>query len=95
MSRFKWSNLQKTLEDCSALHPSLNSNKVINCASSNLGRILLHKSGMLTELVKLNRVPWITVNDEHSADIQAGTEYRLVRFLCRKFQFENPECMGA
>lgn len=61
---------------------------IMNCAKGQLGNTLLYTSGILTNRLNppKNYVPWITVNNQHTTDIQSLAEHDLVKLICETYK---------
>lgn len=73
---------------CSEKYSHISFDKLVECAKSQEGDELLHESGELTNSLrpKLNYVPWIVVNGEHTQDMQGEAEFSLNKFICKQFE---------
>jgi len=80
-------NINQTAEECSK-NLSKNFEQLKQCADSGLGNNLLFASGMRTNnlVPKLNYVPWITLNNVHTIEIQNKSEANLTKFICEQYK---------
>lgn len=55
-----------------------------DCANQTKGNVLLYKAGYETNNLnpRLNYVPWINMNSDHSNEIQNEAEKDLIKFIC-------------
>lgn len=58
------------------------------CADGSKGNQLLYQAGEITNglIPKLNYVPWINLNGEHSNEIQQLAEGNLTFFICSQLK---------
>jgi hypothetical protein len=78
-------SLESTIQECGEKFPEFSSIKITNCARTDFGSDLLQRSGERTKQVDLKRVPWILINGKYSRSEQTRREYRLLSYLCNKY----------
>ena len=80
------SNINDTARECS-INYGLPFEQLSICADSPLGNSLLFSSGMRTNTLvpRLNYVPWITLNNIHTDQIQKEAEGNLTKFICDQY----------
>lgn len=81
------SNINDTAKECSKNY-DLPFEQLSKCADSPLGNSLLFASGMRTNTLvpSLNYVPWITLNNIHTGQIQTEAEGNLTKFICDQYK---------
>ena len=74
-----------------AKNASLDFEKIQNCTNSRQGNQLQHAYAVQTENTKPKDgfVPWVTLNGNHTDDIQDRAETDLIRLLCETYKV-NP-----
>jgi interferon, gamma-inducible protein 30 len=82
------SNIQKDIidmaQECLQFSNVSFNQLAYDCANQTRGNALLYKAGYETNNLnpKLNYVPWINLNGEHSINIQNEAEEDLIKFIC-------------
>lgn len=71
-----------------AKNASLDFEKIQNCTNSRQGNQLQHAYAVQTENTKPKEgfVPWVTLNGNHTDDIQDRAETDLIRLLCETYK---------
>jgi interferon gamma-inducible protein 30 len=71
-----------------AANTSIDFEKVANCTNSRVGNELQHVYAVQTESVKptVAFVPWVTLNGNHTDDIQNMAETDLIGLLCKTYK---------
>jgi hypothetical protein len=72
---------------------SLDFQRIIDCTQSPIGNQLQHTCATITKQNKPDDafVPWVTVNNQHSDDIQDRAQTDLIALLCDTYQvIEEP-----
>ena len=85
-------NINVTAAECSKKYSlSVSFEDLSKCADSSLGNSLLFASGMRTNnlVPNLNYVPWITLDNVHSEQIQNKSETNLTQFICDQYKVSN------
>ncbi|CAF1489858.1 unnamed protein product, partial [Didymodactylos carnosus] len=80
-------DVQKVAEEC-AKKFNVDIDQINACTSSKLGNTLQHNNGLLTEALTPQHdfVPWVTLNGEHTTQIQDDAEADLVALLCKTYK---------
>ncbi|CAF0741797.1 unnamed protein product [Brachionus calyciflorus] len=80
-------NFEAQALECAMKH-SVDYEKLKQCAKSTIGNNLLYQAGEKTHSLdpKLNYVPWITVNNLHTNEIQKTAEANLTYFICSELK---------
>jgi hypothetical protein len=62
--------------------------KVFECISSNLGSMLEHNMAGLTDALQPPHqyVPWVTINNVHTEDIEKQAESNLIKLVCDTYK---------
>lgn len=76
-----------------AKEAGLNYVNLVNCAKSSKGNALEHMMALKTDaLVPPHQfVPWVTLNGEHTDDIENQAENNLIKLICDAYQGEKPD----
>lgn len=88
----------KSAQSCVQLYsPSLSWEKLMSCVNGDLGNALMHQNALKTEGLKPshNYVPWITINGEHTDDLQNKAMSSLFTLVCGLYKGPKPEACGA
>ncbi|CAL9688439.1 unnamed protein product [Knipowitschia caucasica] len=80
-----------------AFVPGLSWEKLMTCANGDLGNHIMHQNALKTEALKPTHtyVPWITVNGEHSEDLQSKAFDGLLPLVCELYKGEKPPICGG
>ncbi|XP_059200738.1 gamma-interferon-inducible lysosomal thiol reductase [Centropristis striata] len=86
-------------ETCTNLYsPSLKWDDVMSCVKGDLGNQLMHQNALDTEGLKPPHeyVPWITINGEHTDDLQDKAMNSLFTLVCGMYKGPKvPACGGG
>ncbi|CAF0825939.1 unnamed protein product [Didymodactylos carnosus] len=74
-----------------ALKSSIDYDKISTCTKSKLGNDLQHQYALMTDALQPQHtfVPWVTLNNEHTAKIQEQAEDNLIGLLCDTYKGSN------
>ncbi|CAF1031974.1 unnamed protein product [Adineta steineri] len=67
-------------------------NKIFNCTQSKLGNQLQHIYAVQTENLQPPHkyVPWITINGQHTEEMEHEAERNLIKLICKSYKGSNP-----
>ncbi|XP_062337713.1 gamma-interferon-inducible lysosomal thiol reductase-like [Osmerus eperlanus] len=88
----------KAAQSCLQLYsPSLPWENVMSCVKGDLGNGLMHQNAMKTDALKPSHqyVPWITINGDHTDDLQDKAMSSLFPLVCSLYKGTKPEACGA
>ncbi|XP_059145725.1 gamma-interferon-inducible lysosomal thiol reductase-like, partial [Physella acuta] len=65
---------------------------ILNCSRSTVGNNLEHQMALQTEALQPphTSVPWVTLNGEHTEEIETAAETDLVKLICDTYQGTKP-----
>lgn len=71
-----------------AQNTSIDFNQIMSCTNTRLGNQLQHKYAVQTETTKPAQgfVPWVTLNGNHTDEIQDMAETNLIRLICKTYK---------
>jgi len=80
-------DVEQVATEC-AQKSSIDYDKITACRSSKLGNQIEHQYAVMTDGLKPEHeyVPWVTLNGEHTNDIQEKAENDLVGLLCGAYK---------
>ncbi|CAF0799778.1 unnamed protein product [Didymodactylos carnosus] len=83
-------DVQEVAEEC-AKKSSVDIDKINACTHSKLGNGLEHTYALMTEALTPQHtfVPWVTINGEHTAEIQQAAETDLIGLICKTYKGSN------
>ncbi|KAG7256455.1 hypothetical protein CRUP_008334 [Coryphaenoides rupestris] len=88
----------KSAESCLKLYkPTLEWGKVMSCVSGDQGNKLMHQNALQTDALKPPHyfVPWVTINGEHTDDLQKKAMQGLLPLVCSLYQGTKPDACGS
>ncbi|XP_029381208.1 gamma-interferon-inducible lysosomal thiol reductase [Echeneis naucrates] len=88
----------KSAKSCVELYsPQLSWDKVMSCVNGDLGNQLMHQNAMKTNALKPphNYVPWVTINGEHTDDLQDKAQVSLFTLVCNMYKGDKPPACGG
>ena len=82
-------NVNETARECID-KLSISFDELATCANSLLGNQLLYGSGAQTSklIPRKTYVPWIVVNNMHTAQMQTEAESNLTAFICNQYKVD-------
>ncbi|XP_076833252.1 gamma-interferon-inducible lysosomal thiol reductase-like [Brachyhypopomus gauderio] len=86
-------NVLNAAKPCAELFsPDTPWDAVMDCVKGDLGNQLMHANALKTEALKPPHqyVPWITINGEHTDDLQNKAMSSLFNLVCSLYQGEKP-----
>lgn len=77
--------------------PDLSWEAVMSCVDGDLGNQIMHQNAVKTQALKPSHtyVPWITVNGDHTEEIQDKAYSALVPLVCDLYKGEKPAICGG
>ncbi|CAF0776034.1 unnamed protein product [Rotaria sp. Silwood1] len=91
----KEGDVETIAEEC-AQKTSIDFDKVSACVQSRLGNQLQHAFAVQTDSLQPPHqyVPWVTVNGEHTEEMEQEAEKDLIGLICKTYKGSNPptEC---
>jgi len=88
----------KSAKTCAELfNPELNWDTVMSCVKGDLGNQLMHQNALATESLKPAHqyVPWVTINGEHTDDLEKKAMSSLFSLVCSLYKGTKPEACGG
>nr|ADJ21806.1 gamma-interferon-inducible lysosomal thiol reductase [Oplegnathus fasciatus] len=88
----------KTAQSCVEIYsPELSWDSVMNCVKGDLGNQLMHQNALKTSALKPPHqyVPWVTINGEHTEDLQDKAMSSLFTLVCSMYKGPKPEACGG
>ncbi|XP_015246589.1 PREDICTED: gamma-interferon-inducible lysosomal thiol reductase-like [Cyprinodon variegatus] len=85
-------------ESCLKVYaPDLSIDKVMSCAKGDMGMQLMHQNAMMTKALKPPHeyVPWVTINGEHTDDLQDKAMSSLFTLVCSMYKGTKPPACGG
>ncbi|KAM3604028.1 uncharacterized protein V6R79_005484 [Siganus canaliculatus] len=85
-------------QNCAKLYsPELDWTKVTSCVKGDLGNQLMHQNALKTAALKPSHqyVPWITINGEHTEDLQNKAMASLYTLVCSLYKGDKPPACGG
>ncbi|XP_028284441.1 gamma-interferon-inducible lysosomal thiol reductase [Parambassis ranga] len=83
---------------CASLYsPELDWGKVMKCVNGDAGNQLMHQNALETAALKPPHqyVPWITINGEHTEDLQDKAMASLYNLVCSMYKGTKPPACGG
>ncbi|KAM8728821.1 gamma-interferon-inducible lysosomal thiol reductase-like [Acanthopagrus schlegelii] len=83
---------------CTKLYkPDLNWGDVMKCVNGDQGNQLMHQNALKTKALNPphDYVPWVTINGEHTEDLQEKAMDSLFNLVCSLFKGEKPPACGG
>lgn len=80
-------DLETVAEQC-ARNTSIDLTPILQCVNSRSGNQMQHFYAVQTETNKPKDafVPWVTLNGQHTEDIQEQAQINLIRLLCKNYK---------
>lgn len=77
--------------------PELSWDSVISCVNGDKGNQLMHQNALKTQGLKPPHqyVPWVTINGEHTDDLQSKAMSSLFTLVCNLYKGPKPEACGG
>ncbi|XP_051990350.1 gamma-interferon-inducible lysosomal thiol reductase-like [Xyrauchen texanus] len=82
----------KAAQPCLGIYkPDITWDSIMECVKGDLGNKLMHENAMKTDALKPSHqyVPWITINGEHSEDLQDKAMNSLFSLVCSLYKGEK------
>ncbi|XP_056246549.1 gamma-interferon-inducible lysosomal thiol reductase-like [Seriola aureovittata] len=78
-------------------NPQLSWDKVMGCVKGDLGNQLMHLNAMKTKALNPPHkyVPWVTINGEHTDDLQDKAMNSLFTLVCNMYKGTKPAACGG
>ncbi|XP_071373484.1 gamma-interferon-inducible lysosomal thiol reductase [Centroberyx affinis] len=92
------SDVIKAAESCVGLFsPNVNWGNIMSCVKGDLGNQLMHQNAKMTNaLVPPHKyVPWVTINGEHTDELEAKAMSSLFSLVCSLYKGTKPEACGT
>ena len=79
--------METVASECAA-KSSIDYEQITACTHSRLGNELQHDNAVLTENLKPEHqyVPWITLNGEHTEEMEKQAEKDLIGLVCKSYK---------
>ncbi|RVE60975.1 hypothetical protein OJAV_G00165970 [Oryzias javanicus] len=87
-----------SVESCLKVYdPQLSMDKLNSCSKGDLGNQLMHQNALQTASLKPPHqyVPWVTINGEHSDDLQQKATTSLFSLVCSMYKGSKPVACGG
>ncbi|XP_076001154.1 gamma-interferon-inducible lysosomal thiol reductase [Genypterus blacodes] len=77
--------------------PELKWDSILSCVKGDVGNQLMHQNALQTEALKPpnNYVPWVTINGEHTEELQQQVMTSLFTLVCNMYKGTKPEACGT
>ncbi|XP_053186265.1 gamma-interferon-inducible lysosomal thiol reductase-like [Scomber japonicus] len=88
----------KSAQGCAQIYaPDLSWDSVMSCVKGDQGNQLMHQNALETGALKPPHeyVPWITINGEHTEDLQNKAMSSLFTLVCGMYKGTKPEACGG
>ncbi|XP_045907426.1 gamma-interferon-inducible lysosomal thiol reductase [Micropterus dolomieu] len=89
----------KEAKTCVELYgePDLTWGSIMSCVNGDLGNQLMHQNALKTNALKPSHqyVPWVTINGEHTDDLQNKAMSSLFSLVCSMYKGPKPEACGG
>ncbi|XP_028672010.2 gamma-interferon-inducible lysosomal thiol reductase [Erpetoichthys calabaricus] len=86
-------------EACLKLYqPDVQWDTIMNCVKGDQGNKLMHANALMTDALKPPHeyVPWVTINGEHTEELQQEAMNSLITLVCKTYKGSKPaECGGS
>ncbi|XP_071097712.1 gamma-interferon-inducible lysosomal thiol reductase-like [Haliotis cracherodii] len=77
------------LHKCAAAN-NMSEADLLTCLKNEDSGVLMHQMALTTEKAKINFVPWIVVNGQHTTSIQNSVYRGLMSFVCKTYSGPKP-----
>ncbi|KAF7665487.1 hypothetical protein LDENG_00141260 [Lucifuga dentata] len=88
----------KAAKSCVELYsPQLEWGRIMSCVNGDLGNQLMHQNALKTKALSPphNFVPWVTVNGEHTDELQQKVMSSLFTLVCNMYKGTKPAVCGV
>ncbi|XP_070700835.1 gamma-interferon-inducible lysosomal thiol reductase [Pempheris klunzingeri] len=88
----------KAAKSCVELYsPTLRWDSLMSCVNGDVGNQLMHQNALKTKALKPPHqyVPWITINGEHTEDLQDKASTSLFSLVCGMYKGPKPAACGG
>ncbi|XP_037644568.1 gamma-interferon-inducible lysosomal thiol reductase [Sebastes umbrosus] len=88
----------KAAQSCLELYTTeLSWDRVMSCVKGDEGNKLMHQNALMTEALKPPHqyVPWVTINGEHTEDLQDKALNALLPLICSLYKGTKPAACGG
>lgn len=92
------SDVIKSAKECVDVYsPKLSWDSIMSCVKGDTGNQLMHQNALETEGLKPQHqyVPWVTINGEHTEDLQQEAMSSLFNMVCRLYKGDKPPACGG
>ncbi|XP_034469051.1 LOW QUALITY PROTEIN: gamma-interferon-inducible lysosomal thiol reductase [Hippoglossus hippoglossus] len=91
------SDVIKSAQSCGIHDPDLSWDDVMSCVKGDVGNQLMHQNAMMTKALNPPHkyVPWITINGEHTEDLQDKAMNSLFTLVCSMYKGPKPAVCGG
>ncbi|XP_035526033.1 gamma-interferon-inducible lysosomal thiol reductase [Morone saxatilis] len=92
------SDVIKSAQKCVEIYtPELNWDNVMGCVKGDKGNQLMHQNALKTQALKPPHqyVPWVTINGEHTEDLQNKAMSSLYTLVCSLYKGPKTEACGG
>nr|AUF83055.1 interferon-gamma-inducible-lysosomal thiol reductase [Trachinotus ovatus]AWJ95314.1 GILT protein [Trachinotus ovatus] len=92
------SDVINSAKSCAELYsPQLSWDKVMSCVKGDQGNQLMHLNAMKTKALKPPHqyVPWVTINGEHTEELQDKAMASLFTLVCNMYKGNKPPMCGG
>ncbi|XP_024124721.1 gamma-interferon-inducible lysosomal thiol reductase [Oryzias melastigma] len=92
------SDVLASVESCLKVYdPQLSMDKLNTCLKGDLGNQLMHQNAQQTASLKPPHqyVPWVTINGEHTEDLQQKASTSLFSLVCSMYKGSKPPACGG
>lgn len=92
------SDVVKSAKACVEIYnPELSWDSVMNCVKGDQGNQLMHQNALETKNLKPPHeyVPWVTINGEHTEELQDKAMSSLFSLVCSLYKGTKPEACGG
>ncbi|XP_029931307.1 gamma-interferon-inducible lysosomal thiol reductase-like [Myripristis murdjan] len=83
----------KAAESCVGVYSNVSWSSIMSCVKGDLGMQLMHQNALMTAALKPPHeyVPWVTINGEHTDDLQKQAMSNLLGLVCNKYKGTKPD----
>lgn len=88
----------KSAKSCVEIYsPELSWDTVMSCVEGDKGNQLMHQNALETQSLKPPHeyVPWVTINGEHTEDLQSKAMSSLFTLVCNSYKGPKPDACGG
>ncbi|GLD51150.1 gamma-interferon-inducible lysosomal thiol reductase isoform X1 [Lates japonicus] len=92
------SDVLKSAKTCTEIYkPDLSWDDVMTCVKGDMGNKLMHQNALETKALNPPHeyVPWVTINGEHTEDLQNKAMSSLFSLVCSMYKGPKPEACGG